>query len=290
MGCVQLPEQEVAIKGLPIYHLGSISNFAVSDEIDDVVIALHPTRWVEIPTIMRSLEHFSVPTRLVVEFGEGIVIQDKLFQFGRLNILDLATTPVDSISYLLMKRAFDIAFSLFAIAVTGLPMLLIAFAIKLTSRGPVLFNQERVGLNGKVFSMLKFRTMKVSSKSESDTKWTTENDPRRTRLGTFLRKTSLDELPQFFNVLKGDMSVVGPRPERPHFVEQFLHEVAKYNQRHRLKVGITGWAQVNGFRGDTSIPKRVQCDLYYLQNWSLRFDLRIIALTLWTGLFGKNAY
>ena len=138
--------------------------------------------------------------------------------------------------------------------------------------------------------MYKFRTMKVSDASESDTRWTTSDDPRRTQLGTFLRRYNLDELPQFFNVLKGDMSVVGPRPERPFFVHKFLQDIEKYNTRHFLKVGITGWAQVNGLRGDTSIIDRVEYDLYYLRNWSLGFDLRIILLTLLRQFFNRNAY
>jgi lipopolysaccharide/colanic/teichoic acid biosynthesis glycosyltransferase len=138
--------------------------------------------------------------------------------------------------------------------------------------------------------MYKFRTMRTGPTSESDTRWTTGGDSRRTALGSLLRKTSLDELPQFINVLKGEMSVVGPRPERPHFVQKFLQEVARYNNRHALKVGITGWAQVNGWRGDTSIEKRVEYDLYYLQNWSLAFDLRIIVMTIFSGLINKNAY
>jgi exopolysaccharide biosynthesis polyprenyl glycosylphosphotransferase len=189
-----------------------------------------------------------------------------------------------------LKRAFDICCS-FSVLLLASPLLaLIATLIKCTSRGPVLFVQERVGLNGKSFRMYKFRTMRASEKLESDRRWTTEGDSRRTVFGTFLRRTSLDELPQFINVLRGDMSIVGPRPERPHFVHKFLQEVVRYNQRHALKVGITGWAQVNGWRGNTSIEKRVECDLYYLQNWSLAFDLRIIMMTIVSGLINKNAY
>jgi lipopolysaccharide/colanic/teichoic acid biosynthesis glycosyltransferase len=162
--------------------------------------------------------------------------------------------------------------------------------VRLTSRGPIFFIQERIGLNGKPFNMYKFRSMRAGPSSESDTQWTTSEDNRKTRFGTLLRKTSLDELPQFINVLKGDMSVVGPRPERPHFVHKFLQEINRYNHRHALKVGITGWAQVNGWRGDTSIDKRIEYDLYYLQNWSLAFDLRIIVMTVFSGLISKNAY
>jgi lipopolysaccharide/colanic/teichoic acid biosynthesis glycosyltransferase len=169
-------------------------------------------------------------------------------------------------------------------------MVLIAIAVKLSSSGPVFFTQERVGINGQVFRMLKFRTMKVAPVSETDTLWTTPSDSRCTAIGAFLRRSSFDELPQFFNVLWGDMSVVGPRPERPHFVEKFNDEIDAYNARHHLKSGITGWAQVNGLRGDTDITKRVELDLYYIQNWSLIFDFQIILMTVFSGFFAQNAY
>src|SRR5205085_11319261 len=208
----------------------------------------------------------------------------------RLQMLDLVTAPVDSVNYMIWKRLFDVVFSS-VVLLFGLPLMaLIAIGVKLSSSGPLFFVQERVGLNGDVFGMYKFRTMKVTPKQERDTVWTEPGDPRRTRIGSFLRMSSLDELPQFFNVLKGDMSVVGPRPERPRFVAKFLNEVARYNSRHRLKVGITGWAQVNGWRGDTSIRKRVEHDLFYLQNWSFAFDIRIIFLTLFPKYRNKNAY
>ena len=168
--------------------------------------------------------------------------------------------------------------------------LVIALAIKLSSRGPIIFAQDRVGLNGRVFLMFKFRTMQVGSREEGDTRWTCEEDPRRTAVGAFLRTTNLDELPQFLNVLRGDMSIVGPRPERPFFVERFLAEFDRYNSRHMFKAGITGWAQVNGWRGDTSIAKRVEYDLYYLRNWSLTFDLQIITMTLLRMFTSRNAY
>jgi exopolysaccharide biosynthesis polyprenyl glycosylphosphotransferase len=195
-----------------------------------------------------------------------------------------------AIGYFLFKRIFDMVFSSAVLLVLAIPMLAIALAIRVTSRGPILFRQQRVGRNGKVFTMYKFRTMRVASTHEGDTLWTGEDDPRRTAIGTFLRKSSLDELPQFFNVLKGEMSVVGPRPERPHFVGKFRKNITLYQTRHHLDVGITGWAQVNGLRGDTSIPKRVRYDLYYLHHWSLLFDMRIILMTIWGGFMGKNAY
>ena len=205
-------------------------------------------------------------------------------------MLDLRPTLAESGSYLIQKRILDVVLSLVILFFTWPLMFLIAVLIKLENAGPVIFAQERVGMNGRVFHMLKFRTMKVGAGSESDTRWTSEQDPRRTRFGTILRKTSLDELPQFFNVLKGDMSIVGPRPERPFFVRRFLQEFETYNTRHFFRAGITGWAQVNGWRGDTSIAKRVEYDLYYLRNWSLTFDLQIITLTFFRMFSSKNAY
>jgi exopolysaccharide biosynthesis polyprenyl glycosylphosphotransferase len=205
-------------------------------------------------------------------------------------MLNLRVTPAESPNYLFFKRAFDILFSLFILLLCGPLILLVALAIRLSSPGPILFEQERVGLNGKIFKMYKFRTMAVSASEESDTRWTVPNDPRRTGLGSFLRRTNLDELPQFFNVLLGHMSIVGPRPERPFFVHKFLQQVSQYNSRHYLKVGITGWAQVNGLRGDTSIEKRVEYDLYYMRHWSFTFDLHIILLTFFRGFSDDNAY
>jgi exopolysaccharide biosynthesis polyprenyl glycosylphosphotransferase len=209
---------------------------------------------------------------------------------GGIHMLDLRPNLAETGSYLFQKRIFDVGFSVLILLLTLPITLLIALAIKLGSRGPVFFVQERVGLNGRLFRMFKFRTMRVGSREEGDTRWTSDQDPRRTAVGTFLRRTNLDELPQFLNVLRGDMSIVGPRPERPYFVERFLEEFDRYNSRHMFKAGITGWAQVNGWRGDTSIAKRVEYDLYYLRNWSLTFDLQIISLTLLRFFTSKNAY
>jgi len=287
---VRLPGQEVAAGGGRIYDLEHVGTLHAGNGIDEAVMAVHPAQFSMIPQVIKALEKLSVPARAIVDLGEGIVVRERLFQVGRMQMLDLTTTPADLLDYALLKRAFDICFSAFVLLVTSPLMGLIAILVRLTSPGPILFVQERIGLNGLPFRMYKFRTMRVSPSSESDTLWTTEVDARRTRLGTLLRKTSLDELPQFINVLRGDMSVVGPRPERPHFVEQFRQEVGRYNHRHCLKVGITGWAQVNGWRGDTSINKRIEYDLYYLQNWSFLFDLRIIVMTVFYALISKNAY
>jgi Undecaprenyl-phosphate glucose phosphotransferase len=285
-----LPKQEVSVEGHRIYELGQLDVANVRNNIDEVLIAIPPAQFTRIPRIIQTLNHLCLPARAFVDLGEGVVVREKLFQLGNMQMLDLTSTPTESLDYALLKRGFDICFSFLVLLLTLPIFAFIAAIIRLSSLGPVFFVQERVGLNGKLFRMYKFRTMKAAPQSETDTLWTTNGDMRRTLFGSFLRKTSLDELPQFINVLKGDMSVVGPRPERPHFVHKFHQEVARYNNRHALKVGITGWAQVNGWRGDTSIEKRVEFDLYYLQNWSLAFDLRIIVMTIFSGLISRNAY
>lgn len=287
---VRLPDQEVCVQNHRVFEMEQLALLNASHGIDEAVIALRPTHFSQIPHIMKTLSHLCLPARALLDLGDGIIVREKLFQLGNIQMLDLSQTPAESLDYALFKRIFDFCFSLSLLILTAPLLGLIALIIRLTSSGPVFFTQERVGLNGKPFQMYKFRTMRAAPTSESDTEWTTSDESRKTPFGRLLRKTSLDELPQFINVLKGDMSVVGPRPERPHFVHKFLQEVNLYNRRHALKVGITGWAQVNGWRGDTSIEKRVEFDLYYLQNWTFAFDLRIILMTVFSGLVSKNAY
>ena len=290
MGFVRLPKQRIRVKNYRVFELDELGDLNSDHGIDEAVIAIQPARFSQIPAIIHALNHLCLPARAIMDLGEGIVVRERLFQLGTIQMLDLTSTPNESLDYALLKRIFDICFSAAVLVLTAPIFALIAAITRITSPGPVFFAQERVGLNGKSFRMYKFRTMHVSPPSETDTQWTIAADPRRTCFGAFLRKTSLDELPQFLNVLKGEMSVVGPRPERPHFVHKFLQEIMRYNHRHALKVGITGWAQVNGWRGDTSIQKRVACDLYYLQNWSFMFDLRIILMTIVSGLINRHAY
>ena len=290
VGFVHLPGQEISVNAHRIYELEQLGILNSTHGIDEAVIAIHPAQFSQIPTIIKALDHLCLPAKALVDLGDGVVVREKLFQLGNVQMLDLTSTPAESLDYVLLKRAFDFCFSAMVLLLTAPLFGLIAAIIRLTSPGPIFFVQERIGLNGRPFGMYKFRTMRTGPKAESDTLWTSADDSRRTIFGSILRKTSLDELPQFINVLNGEMSVVGPRPERPHFVQKFLNEVTRYNNRHSLKVGITGWAQVNGLRGDTSIEKRVEYDLYYLQNWSLIFDLRIIAMTVVSGLINRNAY
>jgi Undecaprenyl-phosphate glucose phosphotransferase len=290
VGFVRLPAQDVYVQG-PIYELDQIPVFSNGNSIDDIIIALPAGRLSEVHKIAPNLEKLCVPTRVVIDLGEGVGLRDRLIDLGGINMLDLRPTLAETGSYLFEKRIFDFGFSVFVLLATLPITLLIALVIKLGDGGPIFFSQDRVGLNGRVFRIFKFRTMNAdASCEEGDKRWTCEQDPRRTGFGAFLRKTNLDELPQFLNVLKGDMSIVGPRPERPFFVERFLEEIDRYNSRHLFKAGITGWAQVNGWRGNTSITKRVEYDLYYLRNWSLTFDLQIISMTLLHMFSSKNAY
>ncbi len=205
-----------------------------------------------------------------------------------LHIMSL-NEPRLSVPELTAKRGLDFFGSLIGLLILSPLLLLLAVLVRLSSSGPIFFGQERVGLNGTTFLMWKFRTMKVGTLDESRG-WTTENDPRRTRIGTFLRTTSLDELPQLWNVLVGNMSLVGPRPEQVHFVEKFRHEIPAYMLRHKMRAGITGWAQVSGWRGDTSLHKRIECDLFYIRNWTIWFDIKILLMTVVRGFVNKNAY
>ena len=289
VGFVRMPDQEIAVEG-PVYEADQIPNFSNGHSIDDAIIALPAVHLSDVQKIAPALEKLCVPTRVVIDLGEGVGIRDRLIDLGDIHMLDIQPTLAETGPYLVQKRIFDVSFSVLVLLLTFPIALLVALAIKLTSSGPVLFSQERVGLNGRVFRMFKFRTMRMGAREESDTRWTSASDPRRTAVGVFLRKTNFDELPQFLNVLKGEMSIVGPRPERPHFVEKFLGEFDRYNARHMFKVGITGWAQVNGWRGDTSIAKRIEYDLYYLRNWSLTFDLQIMTMTVMRIFNSKNAY
>jgi len=190
----------------------------------------------------------------------------------------------------IIKRTFDLLFASCILILTSPLYLIIVILIKIDSKGSVFYHQERIGLDGEVFRVIKFRSMRIDAEHTSGPVWSKKNDSRATRIGKFLRRLSLDELPQLINVIKGDMSVVGPRPERPHFVEQFKRQIPRYLERHRVRTGMTGWAQVNGLRGNASITERTKYDIYYIENWSLIFDLKIILKTIHTVLFGKDAY
>ncbi|WP_313801710.1 undecaprenyl-phosphate glucose phosphotransferase [Cytobacillus sp.] len=261
-----------------------------SNLVDEVIIALPLFVYPKYKEIIIQCEKAGVRVSIIPDFYDILPATPYFQSLGDLPIIGIRDVPLDEASNRVFKRAFDIFFAIVAILITSPIMLIIALILKISSPGPIIFKQERVGLNRRTFSMYKFRSMKHMPKTQSDTQWTTENDPRRTRFGSFLRKTSLDELPQFFNVLKGEMSVVGPRPERPYFVDQFKEEVPKYMIKHHVRPGITGWAQVSGLRGDTSIADRIEHDIFYIEHWTILFDLKIIYKTIINGFVNRNAY
>ncbi|WP_422658499.1 undecaprenyl-phosphate glucose phosphotransferase [Paenibacillus sp. EC2-1] len=256
--------------------------------IDEVVLALPLNAHDKYPEIIATCEKAGVRTLIIPDFFDFLPARPMFDNFAGMPMINVRDIPLDLVGNRLFKRMFDIVFSLVAIIITLPVMVCIYLGVKFTSPGPVIFKQERVGLNRRNFYMFKFRSMKLLPEGVEDTGWTVANDPRRTKFGSFLRKTSLDELPQFFNVLFGHMSVVGPRPERPFYVEQFREEIPKYMVKHHVRPGITGWAQSNGLRGDTSIEERIKYDIFYIENWSILFDIKIIFRTIRNGF--KNAY
>jgi Undecaprenyl-phosphate glucose phosphotransferase len=257
--------------------------------IDHVFIALPMSRYHEARHVYDVLSQTLAEVRLVADVPNLASLSLTTTNLDGLPVIGLRESPHFGLN-VVVKRAMDIALALLGLILLSPLLLLIAALVKATSRGPVFYRQERCGLNGKTFPMLKFRSMRMDAEQQTGAVWARKDDPRRTPLGAFLRKTSLDELPQLINVLRGDMSLVGPRPERPVFIQQFSKTVPNYMARHCVKAGITGWAQVHGWRGNTSLRKRVQYDLYYITHWTPWLDLRILWMTVFHGLFHRNAY
>jgi Undecaprenyl-phosphate glucose phosphotransferase len=273
--------------------LGSITNLEnilMSERPDLVIYALGEDEINYLHKAIDSCDSEGIELKIVPAFSEFVTARGRIEGMDGIPIITIRDIPLRNGYNKVVKRVFDILFSFLFILLFSPIYLLIALLVKLSSKGPIFIYQERVGLDNKKFQMIKFRSMLVQEKSESDTKWTIKNDPRITPIGSILRKLSLDETPQFFNALIGDMSVVGPRPERPFYVEQFKTSHKHYMRRHAVKAGITGWAQVQGLRGDTSIEDRIEADIYYIENWSLIMDLKIILMTPFTGFINKNAY
>lgn len=252
---------------------------------DEAVIALEPHEFDKMPTILAACEKQGVRTSIIPFYNDYLPMHPIVETVGDTKLINVRTIPLDNLWNAMIKRLFDIVGSAFLILLTSPIMLVVAVGVKLSSPGPVLFRQERVGLNKKPFKMLKFRSMQIDIDHNG---WTTDKDPRKTRFGSFIRKFSLDEFPQFFNVLKGDMSLIGPRPEIPYFVEQFKEDVPLYLVRQQVRPGITGWAQVNGLRGDTSIVERVKYDIWYIENWTWLLDIKILFATAFGGMVNQE--
>jgi len=254
--------------------------------IDEVILALEPEELGVTVQVIQLCEKSGTKVSVIPFYNDVIPTRANIDNIGSIKLIQLRTTPLDEPFNAALKRAFDIVVSAVLLLILSPFLLFISIAIKFSSPGPVLFRQERVGLNKKSFTMLKFRSMRLND--AQDTSWSKNEDERRTWIGSLLRKLSLDELPQLWNVLKGDMSLIGPRPEIPYFVEQFRETVPLYMVKNQVRPGMTGWAQVNGYRGDTSIPKRIEHDIWYIENWSFGLDLKILVKTVFGGMINKE--
>jgi len=260
--------------------LDGVTEFLRSTAVDDSILALPADANEMCGRLVAECEAQGINVRIVPDLSPLIRTETQIYDFDGIPLVNARLYPTEFIGYMLFKRTFDLCISILVLTLLSPLLLLVSLLIKITSPGPAFFTQDRVGMNGKRFRIIKFRTMRQTPSLDPDSHWTVHNDHHITPLGRWLRRTNLDELPQVLNVLKGEMSIVGPRPERPFFLERFRKEVPEYMARHYVKSGITGWAQVNGWRGDTAIPERVAHDLFYIRNWAVSFDIKILLLTL----------
>jgi Undecaprenyl-phosphate glucose phosphotransferase len=277
-------------RGLPLLGtIDQIADIAARESIDHLYVALPPEQHVKTIELLDITSRECIDVKVVPDILQVIALRARLEDLDGVPVININEPSLQGVNAL-VKRAIDIAISSAALIVFAIPIAVLAALVRLTSKGPAFFRQERMGLDGKSFTIVKFRSMHDDAEKDTGPVWTQQGDTRVTAFGRFLRRSNLDELPQLWNVLCGDMSIVGPRPERPHFVEQFKHRIPQYMLRHKVKAGLTGWAQVNGWRGNTALDKRIEYDLYYIENWSVRLDLKIIWLTIVKGFFHKHAY
>jgi Undecaprenyl-phosphate glucose phosphotransferase len=275
-------------RGLPFLGtLSEASEIVQQERIDHLYIALPLDEHVKMLDLIESTSREMVDVKVVPDLVQFLALRASLEDLDGVPIINIHDVPLQGVNALI-KRSIDIVISTFALIFVSIPSGIIALTVKLTSPGPVFYRQERMGLDGRPFTVYKFRSMLVDAEDRTGPVWSRDDDPRCTPVGRFLRRFDLDELPQLWNVFKGDMSIVGPRPERPFFVDQFKHRFPQYMLRHKVKAGITGWAQVNGWRGNTSLEKRIEFDLYYIENWSVSLDLKIMWLTLFRGLLQRQ--
>jgi len=277
-------------RGLPL--LGTIEEaapIALRESIDHLYVALPPDQHLRMIDLIESTSRECIDVKVVPDLLQVIALRARLEDLDGVPVINVNDVPLQGFNSV-VKRSIDMAISALALAVFAIPLALVAALVRLTSKGPVFYHQERMGLDGKSFTIVKFRSMSHDAERDTGPVWAQHNDPRVTAFGRFLRRSNIDELPQLWNVLRGDMSIVGPRPERPHCVAQFKHRIPQYMLRHKVKAGLTGWAQVNGWRGNTPVEKRIEYDLYYIENWSVRLDLKIMWLTLTKSFFHNHAY
>lgn len=273
-----------------IGRIANLNYILPANRLDEIAITLGLSEYYRLEEIVTLCEKSGVHTKFIPDYNKIIPTKPYTEDILGLPVINIRYVPLTNTFNSLIKRCMDIAGSFVGIVLASPLMMLMCVLIKATSPGPLIFKQERVGIHNKTFWMYKFRSMEIQAPEEEKKCWTVKNDPRVTRVGHFMRKTSIDELPQLFNILRGDMSLVGPRPERPFFVEKFREEIPRYMVKHQVRPGLTGWAQVNGYRGNTSIRKRIEYDLYYIENWSIGLDIKILFLTIFKGFINKNAY
>ena len=284
-------ESGTVYRGIKV--VGRIDNLLVilpENKLDEIAITLSLEDYGRLEYIVGLCEKSGVHTKFIPDYNRVIPSRPYTEDLQGLPVINIRHVPLTNTLNIVAKRMVDIVGSICAILLFSPVMLFALIAVRLSGRGPVIFRQERIGLHNRRFMMYKFRTMAVPDKDQENRDWTVKDDPRVTRIGRILRKTSIDELPQLFNILKGDMSLVGPRPEQPQYVEQFKEQIPRYMIKHQVRPGMTGWAQISGYRGDSSIEKRIEFDLYYIENWTMGFDFKILFLTIFKGFVNKNAY
>ncbi len=273
-----------------IGRIADLEKIISENDLDEIVITLGLAEYMKLENVVAICEKSGVHTKFIPDYNNIIPTRPYIEDVQGLPVVNIRHVPLSTLTNRFFKRLMDIVVGSLALIIFSPVMLVAVIGVKVSSKGPVIYKQKRIGLHNKEFEMYKFRSMMVQTDGGDASKWTTCDDPRVTKFGKFIRRTSIDELPQIFNVLKGDMSLVGPRPERPFYVDKFKEEIPRYMIKHQVRPGMTGWAQVNGYRGDTSIQKRIECDLYYIENWSLIFDIKIMIRTVFKGFINKNAY
>lgn len=283
-------KKPTALQGIPVIQTPEhLSDYLHQQKIDEIWIALPLRAESRVKAVLHELRRHTITTRFVLDIFGMDLVNHTVIDLAGFPVLNICSTPMVGANRVLKAIEDRVLAALILLLISPI-FIPIAIAVKMSSPGPVFYRQKRVGWNGNEFEMLKFRSMPINAEAETGPVWASKGDGRATKIGQFLRKTSLDELPQFINVLKGEMSIVGPRPERKVFVDEFKEKIPRYMQKHLVKAGITGWAQVNGWRGNTSLEKRIEYDLYYIEHWSLFFDIKIIFLTIFRGFINRNAY
>lgn len=284
-------EEDTEYKGIKVLgKIDSLLSILPLNSLDEIAITLGLSEYAKFESIVNLCEKSGVHTQFIPDYNRVIPTKSYTEDLQGLPVINIRYVPLNNTINSALKRMVDVIGSAAGIIILSPLMLIISMVVKCTSKGPLIFKQERVGLHNKTFMMYKFRTMEVQAEEKEKKEWTKRNDPRVTPVGKLLRCTSLDELPQLFNIFVGNMSLVGPRPERPFFVEKFKEEIPRYMIKHQVRPGLTGWAQINGYRGDTSINKRIEFDLYYIENWTMWLDFKIMFLTIFKGFINKNAY